>query len=470
MSSNSTPYTWDAFITKANRFIQKTQEHALQGVNPGGVYQAIWCRDASYILRDWFLFGNIDGVCQQIYQIWSHQISHNQEKLVYGRGSPEMKFLSEVANVNKKLEFDGALPTTIYQAGFSEIYGQNPDIDSTALMVSTSSWILTRSLLKDEQEHSSEHSSFPPPPTIASEHSSDYVSALLSKIGITNPSEVIKLVVPRMLRAIEYLNSRDIDNDGLLEQNHNEDWMDTILRAGKIVYDQACWILALTNLSTLLSKLGRDKEAERLMQLADKTIYAVDQKLWSEEDGCYIDIQESHHIGGPYRTLTQDVSFYLVAITENTVNDNFRIHDQHKIEQQQEPKKTIHQNLYNRAISTLDAIKSRVWKDKWPLVTEAELKSTGPWLLKPYQYHNQTFWPWTTGIEMLARSRFNRIEECDILLSKLISEGHPHIHTFYEWINPITDQGNGAYPFRTGISTVRIAIADILKRQNSSPS
>ena len=472
MTSNSTPYTWEAFITKANRFMQKTQEHALQAVNPGGVYQAIWCRDASYILKDWFLCGNVEGALQQIYQIWSHQISFNQEKLVYGRGSPEMKFLSEVASVNKKMEFDGALPTTIYQAGFSEIYGQNPDIDSTALMVSTSSWILTRSLLKDEQEQSSENSSLPPPapPTIASEHSSDYVSALLSKIGITNPSEVIKLVVPRMLRAIEYLNSRDIDNDGLLEQNHNEDWMDTILRAGKIVYDQACWILALNNLSTLLSKLGRDKEADRLMQLADKTIHAVDQKLWSEEDGCYIDIQESHHIGGPYRTLTQDVSFYLVAITENTVNDNFRIHDQHKKEQQQEPKKTIHQNLHNRAISTLDAIRSRVWNDKWPLVTEAELKSTGPWLLKPYQYHNQTFWPWTTGIEMLARSRFNRIEECDILLSKLISEGHPHIHTFYEWINPITDQGNGAYPFRTGISTVRIAIADILKRQNSSPS
>ena len=469
MTSNSTPYISEAFITKANRFIQKTQEHALQGVNPGGVYQATWCRDASYILRDWFLSGNIDGVCQQIYQIWSHQISQDKEKLVYGRGSPEMKFLSEVASVGKQKEFEGALPTTIYQAGFSEIYGQNPDIDSTALMVSTSSWILTRSLLKDEQEHSSENSSFPPPPTIASEHSSDYVSALLSKIGITNPSEVIKLVVPRMIRAIEYLNSRDIDNDGLLEQNHNEDWMDTILRAGKIVYDQACWILALNNLSTLLSKLGRDREADRLMELADKTIHAVDQKLWSEEDGCYIDIQESHHIGGPYRTLTQDVSFYLVAITENTVNDNFRIHDQHKKKQQQEPKKTIHQNLQRRAISTLDAIRSRVWKDKWPLVTEAELKSTGPWLLKPYQYHNQTFWPWTTGIEMLARSRFNRIEECDILLSKLASEEHPHIHTLYEWINPITDQGNGAYPFRTGISTVRIAIADILIRQNSLP-
>jgi hypothetical protein len=36
-------------------------------------------------------------------------------------------------------EFEGALPTTIYQAGFSEVYGQSPDIDSTALMLSTTS-------------------------------------------------------------------------------------------------------------------------------------------------------------------------------------------------------------------------------------------------------------------------------------------------------------------------------------------
>ncbi|MFL6432239.1 MAG: hypothetical protein ACJ71O_00715, partial [Nitrososphaeraceae archaeon] len=124
-----------------------------------------------------------------------------------------------------------------------------------------------------------------------------------------------------------------------------------------------------------------------------------------------------------------------------------------------------------RAISTLDALRNRAWKEKWPLVTETELKRTGPWILKPYQYHNHTFWPWTTGIEMLARSRFNKVEECDILLSKLASEGHPHSHAFYEWINPITDEGSGAYPFRTGITAIRIALADILEKvKRVSPS
>jgi hypothetical protein len=133
---------WMSFEHGADRFLQKTEEHVLQGINPGGIYQAIWCRDAAYILKDWFLSGNIDGTMQQIYQIWSHQIEPNREKYVYGRGSPEMKFLSDLAKEDKQKEFQGALPTTIYQAGFSEVYWQNPDIDPTALMISTSSWVL----------------------------------------------------------------------------------------------------------------------------------------------------------------------------------------------------------------------------------------------------------------------------------------------------------------------------------------
>jgi glycogen debranching enzyme len=456
----STDNGWISFVDKAHKFLQKTQEHVLQGVNPGGIYQAIWCRDAAYILRDWFLAGNIDGTMQQIYQIWSHQIEPNREKLVYGRGSPEMRFLSAVTKVDKQKEFEGALPTTIYQAGFSEVYGQNPDIDSTALMISTSSWILAR-CLKDRQSLSETSSAAASDDTIiASEHSSDYVSALLSKLGITDPLKVVEFVVPRMLKAIEYLSSRDVDNDDLLEQNHNEDWMDTILRAGKIVYSQACWILALTNLATLLSKLGRNNESDKIMRMADKAIKAVDQKLWSEEDGCYLDIQETHHIGGPYRTLTQDVSLYLVAVTEDKIRDSLKATEKHN----EEPKILLDQSLRDRSLRALNAIKSRVWKEKWPLVTEVELKATGPWVLKPYQYHNQTFWPWTTGIEMLARSRFEQYEECEILLSKLASEDHPHMHTFYEWINPVTDNPDGAFPFRTGISGVRIAIADILQK------
>jgi len=312
---------WESFAASAESFLQRTQEQALQGLNPGGVYQAIWCRDASYILKDWFLSGNIHGALQQIFLIWSHQISPSKEKLVYGRGSPEMKFLSEVTNAEKEKEFEGALPTTIYQAGFSEVYGQNPDIDSTALMISTTSWILARALRSDKNDRLLVGDQSVRQSTTAAPKSTDYVSTLLYEVGITDPAKVVEYVVPRMSKAIDYLASRDKDKDGLLEQNHNEDWMDTVLRAGKIVYSQACWLLALNDFSILLQRLGRDSDASRLIQLSEKTISAVEQKLWSESDSCYVDIQETHHIGGPYRTLTQDVSFYLVAISQNTAND-----------------------------------------------------------------------------------------------------------------------------------------------------
>jgi hypothetical protein len=462
-SNESRSYGWESFAARAESFLQRTQEQALQGLNPGGVYQAIWCRDASYILKDWFLSGNIHGALQQIFLIWSHQISPSKEKLVYGRGSPEMKFLSEVTNAEKEKEFEGALPTTIYQAGFSEVYGQNPDIDSTALMISTTSWILARALRSDKNDRLLVGDQSARQSTTAAPKSTDYVSTLLYEVGITDPAKVVEYVVPRMSKAIDYLASRDKDKDGLLEQNHNEDWMDTVLRAGKIVYSQACWLLALNDFSILLQRLGRDSDASRLIQLSEKTISAVEQKLWSESDSCYVDIQETHHIGGPYRTLTQDVSFYLVAISQNTANDGLVSEVQSKKEPRHELKR-IKQNLHSRAIATLESMRTRLWKEKWPLVTEVELKATGPWILKPYQYHNQTFWPWTTGIEMLARSRFDLVEQCDTLLFKLASEGHPHIHAFYEWVNPLTDQGEGAFPFRTGITAIRIAIADIFSK------
>src|SRR5919109_4020227 len=285
MTSNEpASYSWESFAARAESFLQKTQEHVIQGMNPGGVYQAVWCRDASYILKDWFLSGNIHGALQQIFLIWSHQISPSKEKLVYGRGSPEMKFLSEVTNADKEKDFEGALPTTIYQAGFSEVYGQNPDIDSTALMISTTSWILARALRSDKNDRSIVGDQSPRQSTTAAQKSTDYVSAMLYEVGITDPAKVVEYVVPRMSKGIDYLASRDKDKDGLLEQNHNEDWMDTVLRAGKIVYSQACWLLALNDFSILLQILGRDSEASRLTRLSENTISAVEQKLWSESD------------------------------------------------------------------------------------------------------------------------------------------------------------------------------------------
>jgi glycogen debranching enzyme len=157
--------------------------------------------------------------------------------------------------------------------------------------------------------------------------------------------------------------------------------MDTAVRAGKIVYSQACWIIALNDLSILLSNLGQDAEANRMRQLRDKAMDSVEQKMWSQKDGCYVNKQET--LKGDYReTLTEDTSFYLAAMTADTEQNSLRMLQKEALANQQPPK-PLDSRLAHRASSTLEAIKSRMWLRKWPLVTEGFLEETGPWVLKP---------------------------------------------------------------------------------------
>jgi hypothetical protein len=490
------------FRTKSKKFIDYTNNFYSTNkklkLNPGGIYTGIWCRDASYILRDWFISGRVYEALEQLETIWSYQIGpENEEKIVYGRGSPEMDFRPVIASHKTMKKFDGALPTSIFKENnVVEVFGKNPDIDSTALMIYATSWILIELLKKKENAKGNSQSLL----DLYEESSFIYLGNIkgIRKIKTSKlyplTDKVIKLVIPRMEKATAYLARRDIDNDFLLEQEHNEDWMDSIMRIGKIVYSNACWILALRNFSKLLMLLDNVNHSSsrksqkyvydvaektlnnKIEKLADNTSRAVEQELWSEEDGSYIDIQQKEqHIGGPYRTLTQDVVLYLIALTEKEKEFGRRSQTKGRRHSETLTKRNSggtdnnYESSYDKALRTLAAIKSRTWKkNKWPLVTEVELQRTGPWVLKPYQYHNYTFWPWTTALEIIARSRFGQLNECNILFSSLASSEEPHIHTFYEWLNPMTDRGEGAYPFRTGISAVRLSIFDILKNTGSN--
>ena len=125
-------------------------------------------------------------------------------------------------------------------------------------------------------------------------------------------------------------------------------------------------------------------------------------------------------MGKGFHRLGHDVLFYDGSSSNNN-NSNYTILSKKKKEKKKHAILHNRQSsiFQNRAISTFDCIKRRIWKDKWPLVTEVELKKTGPWVLKPNQYHNHTFWPWSTGIEMLARSKFGQYKECNVLFSKI---------------------------------------------------
>ena len=58
----------------------------------------------------------------------------------------------------------------------------------------------------------------------------------------------------------------------------------------------------------------------------------------------------------------------MVAITENTTNDSLKGTRKQNGGGEAEAK-ILDQNLSSRANRTLDAIRTRAWKEKWPLVT-----------------------------------------------------------------------------------------------------
>lgn len=461
------------------QFLRQTELHTDTNINPGGYYKAIWARDASFILMDQFLTGDFRTALKQISMIWSHQIGteaspsllkfnkSGHKPLLYGRGSPELGFRSNIAEEDISSKFEGALPTTIYyERGFCEIYGQYPDIDSTALMIHVTSSILRKSIEVLEACSNTDHNNLS---TNISLKPRDINFADIKSPFFDNTlSELCIFLIPRMLKAVKYLQSRDVDGDGLLEQKHNEDWMDTLLRTGKVVYSQACWILALKSLSSLLLKIGDQYNASDIRSMANNAIFAVEKNLWSYDDQCYIDLLDADlHLDEKMhnRLLTQDISLYLVALSEGSNETCSKRVRQIPEKDTSIKDKFIESESHNRALCTLAALKRRIWKKEIPLVTEREITKTGPWILKANEYHNHTFWAWITGIEMISRYRYGQIADFLCLFSKFMSPNNIQLNMLHEWVNPITFEGKGAYPFRTGISSIRLAALDYLYRK-----
>lgn len=429
-------------------FLSVTEKYTSQNTEPGDYYKAVWCRDAAYILKDQFLSGHSSVVLDQLKNIWNKQIGTNSTKLIYGRGSPKTSFTPLNAESDVTGNFYGALPTTIFD-NFSEIYALNPDIDSTALMIYVSTWILTNMIRNSVDK-------------------SEKVSATVT--------ELTEYLIPFLYRGIEYLTSRDEDNDGLLEQDHNEDWMDTVLRDGKVVYSQACWLMALTSFANLLFVRGKEDEAQRLRHMASELVDSIENNMWSEEAKCYVGLNSDKLQGNDSEgILYQDIVFYAFAMTEMLPHivpnfSNIRQFDmdpKHKNKSLVDDKKAL--KIKERLILSLGSLKNRIWLQDIPLVTERPLLKTGPWILQSNEYHNYTHWPWITAVELLTRFRFGQTDECNLLLSNLFNRNgknkkSDHDNIFYEWLNPTTKTGGGAYPFRTGISAYRVTSFEMMSK------
>ena len=397
------------FDLMVSGFMNSTADLVTSKLTPGGFYTGVWCRDASYILNESFIMGKRERVSEWLEWIWRHQIggddNHNNNnnngpvKFVHGRGSPEMSYRMVAAasqknsdsttGVNFFSDFAGALPTSI-QNGYCEVYGKSPDVDSTALMTSVT-----------------------------------------CKCCMGNERLAVKLI-PRLRNAVKFLESRDLDGDFLLEQGPNEDWMDRMLRSGKLVYNQGLWIAALRQWSALLRNSGKnEEEADKADAKADHVTEAVESKLWRSDRACYAD--QSTIGGNPTDVkITQDIFFFLLAIRA----------------------KKYSQDRIGQTMATTQRV---LWKKHGSACQEPPSTNTVPPTLGPYKYQNGGVWSWTNATEILARLSYGQIKEPRILLERILPVAH------LEWIDPNNTRSGGAFPFRTGIAATRTALREFLR-------
>ena len=160
---------------------------------------------------------------------------------------------------------------------------------------------------------------------------------------------------------------------------------------------------------------------------------------------------------------------YAVYKTGNTDNKNLNSMSAESKKKESLNQTYISERFQKRMILALESLQAKIWVNDIPLVTEKPLQKTGPWILQSNEYHNYTYWPWITAMELLTRFRLGQTEECTILLSNLLDTDLDYKDVnrdkiFYEWLDPRTLKGGGAFPFRTGISAFRLASFEILSK------
>ncbi len=217
---------------------------------------------------------------------------------------------------------------------------------------------------------------------------------------------------PTIERTIAYLQRRDLDGDGWIEQGPNQDWADVLGRNGKVTYCQALYFALLQETAELGKRLGY-VQAKNFASQARRLQQAFDKIFWDSENGFYVDAIDEQ--GNPVRQITQDAC---LAFVFGLAQDRKKIR------------------------SHLEQLKQRCWTE-WG-ATNREPQNIGGKVGPSGFYHNGGVWLWTTAFEAYCHFRFgdpadgiaiiNRIKKYDL-------GDNPYRQVYFdtnEWHNGLT--------------------------------
>lgn len=255
----------NACLSMTRRVLMDSVQRTAAGtlVQPGPNYTGMWARDGMLQVRALLNLGMYSLSRELLLLYGRHQITEATDPslvLIRRKGRADWhEDLASYATSDYVHGFTGAFPTNIYdgrgydsygnrfRSGTGEIYGEVPDIDSTAW------WVI---------------------------EAADYCRR-------THDLRTAREFLGRTRLALRFLVSKDVNGDGLLEQGANEDWADCLKRSGTITYTQGVWYAALLAAADIEEMAGSRFEADRLRAFASDVKAETNRKLF--KNGRYVE-------------------------------------------------------------------------------------------------------------------------------------------------------------------------------------
>lgn len=199
----------------------------------------------------------------------------------------------------------------------------------------------------------------------------------------TGDKKILKDNFHSIRRAVLWLQQLDADSDGLLETGILSDWMDSVIKWGKLLHVNIMYYKALDDFSKISEIINRDEFVKPYRQLARMTKQAINQQFW--KDHYYADWRRGKKTGN-FCADGNVLAILLKIADKEQAESIFDYIDTHGLE--------------------LEAGLHTVYpRYSWYQILPAYYLYGIP------DYHTRLVWPWITSLYGLAKWRQGKKEQ-----------------------------------------------------------
>jgi glycogen debranching enzyme len=345
---------------------------------PGPTYLGIWARDTGVVCLGLNRLGQADLSGELLQRYWSYQITPESDPGTFIFRNKRIADWTEdhayVPSKGELLHESGAFPTSVYirtpdfPAGTREIYSNRADPDSVC-------WLIIA--LHDQYRHSGD-------------------------------DRLLRACSSGVIHAIDYLCSRDIDGDYLLEQGPNQDWADILLRRGRVAYTQAVWFRCLEAAADIFTTLDDPPHAERYRRLHGDVREAINRVLFTPY-GYYANYVASDRV-----SLRRSLDTALLVA--------FGVCDSDTGRQVLEMLETL-DGPFGYSVIEPGYAPDVIGPSKYP----------------PGQYQNEGIWPWISAYLALAWAKVGDGARARAVVRRLFPQ---QPDTMHEWIDNLSGEAH----------------------------